>query len=165
MNSGQINFYLHPDDQASFEAALRGCGELLVLQGLEASTRPVLSTTTSILEMGRENLRIYLVRPQDIGSVCGRQQPSGAWTVDAMKSPVVEFSRCYFDGTGMRRGRLYAIFKYLGEDGQKVSKTKDFLQWARCLIKAARHSLTKRDDGDYVGPIAASVAGSIRFSL
>ena len=42
--------------------------------------------------------------------------------VPAQISPVVELTRCFFDGHILRRGRLYFVDRYYGTNGDWIEK-------------------------------------------
>ena len=151
MNSQQLNFYILPDEQEWFESQLRRQGDLVVIRDLSSLGAPVLADSTVVREMGKENLRIYLTRSADVSHIVGRPIPTrSAWSVDEMRAPAVEFSRCYFDGKSLlRRGRLYVTTRYYDGDAL-IEKPKEFLDWTKALLSAAKKELVRREDGDYI---------------
>ena len=106
--------------------------------------------------MGKTPLTLYLARPADVGAVAFREvAEQGYWTVDDLRSPVVELTRCYFDGKMLRSGRLFYETGYYGGDGAWVDKPKAFLAWAEALLGAARKALRREPRLDaYLGPEA-----------
>jgi len=78
----------------------------------------------------------------------------GYWTVDVLRSPVVQFRGCYFDGKIPRRGRVYYVDGFYAENDEWVEKPESFRAWAKAVLKAAKKGL-KRQDSDYIGPEAS----------
>ena len=93
--------------------------------------------------MGAERLQIYLARPADVDAIRLNSMPGHpTMAVDVLRSPVVEFARCYHVGNRMRRGRLYFVTAYF--DGcALIRKDNSFLEWASALIATTRRKLKK----------------------
>jgi hypothetical protein len=158
MSSRQVNFYVHPEEQEWLEERLEGAGQFTIVRGLDESGRAKLSSTTVIKEFGKEDLKIYLVRPEDVDRICSVGAPNRVERfVDDLRSPVVEFSRCYFDERVLRRGRLYMVDSYYDDFDRLTKKPADFVAWGRKLIDVVRNSLERRSDGDYVSGRAREV--------
>ncbi|HSP82041.1 MAG TPA: hypothetical protein VLQ93_26200, partial [Myxococcaceae bacterium] len=96
-----------------------------------------------------------LVQPEALESVRMRYIPQqGYWSVESDCSPVIQLSRCYYDGTILRRGRLYYQRRFV-EGGAWVEKPEAFQSWARKVFAVARKTLQKLPDSPfYVGPRA-----------
>jgi hypothetical protein len=151
MTGRQVSFYLTPLDQSELEARLHAAAEIFFIEGCSNQARPQQLADATVADMGKTPLRIYLVRPEDMASVVFRfVEDQQVWLVDDLRSPVIEFDRCYFARDLLRRGRLYYVPKYYREDGVFVSKSADFLAWSDGLLKVARKSLTKIGN-DYIG--------------
>lgn len=166
MKSKQINFYILPEEQEWFESQLRQQGEFVVIRDLSSLSAPELADSTVVHEMGKERLRIYLARSSDVSCIVGRPIPAkSAWSIDEIRSPVVEFSRCYFDGRSLlRRGRLYVVTNYYDGDCF-VEKPTEFLDWAKSLLAIARRELVRRQDGDYITHRAKASVDAMEIEL
>ncbi|MBC7975241.1 MAG: hypothetical protein H7138_09665 [Myxococcales bacterium] len=75
--------------------------------------------------------------------------------IDALLSPVVEFTGCFFDGQLLRRGRMYYVDGFFAEDGEWEEKAEPFRTWARAVLKRTKKILT-RTESDYIGSHAAA---------
>ena len=150
----QVGFYLTPDDLQGLERRLREAGEIAILDSRSRRPAPARLLSTAVPEMGVTPLRVLLARPEDLPvlsftEVAGR----GGWSVDALRSPVMELDRCFYDGTVLRRGRLYYVDGCYGAKGEWVEKPAAFLDWAKTMLAAARRYLKKHPDlGEYAGP-------------
>ena len=147
----QINFYLIPGDIDALAMELLKAEPYIVLHSRSASASPREVGSLDVLEKGHPWLYFHLVRPPDKNSVVMREVPAqGYWTVDVLRSPVIEFTRCYFDGHILRRGRMYYDAKYYGEKGDLVSKSDNFLEWAKIIFSKTKKNLINTNS-DYVG--------------
>lgn len=156
MASLQINFYIMPNEQEWFDELLRSSGSIRIVAGMTSAYRPQISSTTVLRAPGDEDLKVHLFRDQDLEGLHADEIPSrGEWIVDVLRSPAIEFRRCFTDGRLLRRGRLFFIEDYYDNSGRLVRKDVGFLRWARGIISKVRRSMIKREDGDYMSPGAA----------
>ena len=103
--------------------------------------------------MGFEHLKIYVTQSQYIDRIIFKRSANAAF-VDELRSPVVEFSRCYQDDQLIRRGRLYFVNGYFDASGL-INKDDDFLKWGNSLMRRARRMLRKDPNSfEYFGPEA-----------
>lgn len=152
----QVNFYLDPVDTASLEQALRTLGPLHVLHSRSPGPQPKILDSVTLEENGKPWLFFCLVRPEDMAAVVTAPVPAqGYWTIDELRSPVVELTRCFFDGATLRRGRLYYVDGYYNANGVWEEKSEAFRTWAKRALSRVRR-LLKRYDADYIGPGADS---------
>lgn len=168
MKSQQVNFYILPEEQRWFEAQLRPLGNFVVAKAEAPTATLVLSESTVVRSMGDEALRVYLIRYEDVSRVRMRHVPEReAYIIDEVHSPVVEFSRCYFDGVRVRRGRLYTIGRYYDHNSVSVAKPKEFLDWANALMATVRRILVRDSHGDFLTRAAKERAdrGEIALSI
>lgn len=146
--SHQFSFYLTPTDTDDLEARLRNVAPLLVLHSRSSTCRPQVLDSLNYLIDGKPWLFLYLVRPEDIDAVVMRHVPAqGYWTVDDEYSPVIEVTRCYFDGSILRCGRMYFVNSYYKNDESLYRKPEDFLAWGKKIFASAKKTLKK--DGHY----------------
>jgi hypothetical protein len=146
----QINFYLLPEDTDIIEKVLREKVEISFWEDISNSPAPEEASSLKIESMGKSPLTVYLSLPKhgkDI--VCKQVQNQGYWTVDDLRSPVLEFSRCYFDGVVLRRGRFFYQTGYYGDDDNWVDKPESFIKWAEKIFRLLKKLLKKPSGQDY----------------
>jgi hypothetical protein len=150
----QIGFLLTPDDLIALEQRLREVGELAIFESTSRRAAPARVLSTAIPEMGVTPLRIILARPRDLPAVTFNAIPArGEWSVDSLRSPVIELDRCFYDGKIMRRGRLYYVDGYSDAQHAWTEKPPAFLAWAKAIFAAARRFLKKHPElGEHAGP-------------
>ena len=133
--------------------------ELLILHSRSDKPKPRIVESTDFKENGKQWLFYYLIRPDDLSTLTLEEVPEQrCWSIDVLSAPVVELSRCYFDGKILRRGRLYYTQGFYGEDDRWVEKPEPFRSWAKRLLAAAHRTLKfDHDVSAYVGPEAEAL--------
>lgn len=140
----QITIYLLPSDTFLLEKCLKNTLDISFIEYDSSSESPKLTNSLEVPFMGESWLTIYLTSPSQVKNVRYKNITSqGYWTVDSLYSPVVEFSRCYFDGEVLRTGRLFYDSGYYDDSGKWVEKDRDFLEWADKLFRVVRKMLKK----------------------
>lgn len=140
----QITLYLLPSDTSLFEESLKKSLDISFFEYESPSSRPRPVASLGIPSMGESWLIIYLTLPNQAKNIVCEKVPSqGYWTIDSLRSPVVEFSRCYFNGKVLREGRLFYDSGYYDDSGTWVEKPKDFLEWADKLFRITKKVLKK----------------------
>ena len=150
-----MQIYLTPEDVADFESALRAHSDV-ILSSSSSSPRPVVAASVIVQTPETKCADGYIVRPGDVGRVSMLAvSPQDRWTVDALRSPVIELFGCHFDGKTLKRGRLFYDQGFYESTGVWVEKPMDFDAWAKDVFKLAR-KMFKRDPklDAYVGPRA-----------
>jgi hypothetical protein len=150
----QVNFYMLPEDQLEFEAWLRAKGDVCFInQPLRTEEIEVIPTLI-VPEMGKTWLGVYLAQRTDLENILVKYVASqNYWLIDDNQSPVVEFGRCYFDGSILGRGRLYFRTGFYSDEEQE--KEKQFINWADKILKWIRtHYNRDPKTGYYIGPHA-----------
>jgi hypothetical protein len=105
-------------------------------------------------EDGQPWLFCHLVRESELVDVVTRHVPAqGYWIVDVVKSPVIEFNGCYFNGKILRRGRVYYVDGFYGADNTWVEKSEAFRLWAAGVLKTIKKVL-KKNGSEYIGETA-----------
>src|SRR5262245_8694059 len=113
MNSSQINFFLTTADQASLMKHFEARGAFIVVHSRAQDNSVRLLKTAEIKKMGTEPLTVYLARPCDVGAVqLNVLQQQAYSTIDVVRSPVIQFTRCFHLENRPRRGRLYFMTAY-----------------------------------------------------
>ena len=135
-----MRFFLRPDELAELETRLRAVEELTILYPRVPGPEPRIIDSLNFTEDGAL-WALYLARPSDLPHVVLKDVPAqGYWVVDDFISPVVEVSRCYYDGKVIKQGRLYYKDGFY-DDSEWVNKSADFIAWAKRLFVAARKTL------------------------
>ena len=161
----QANFFMTPTETNLLEQFWRSVAPMSVLHSRSSNAEPRVLPSSDIEERGQRWLFFHLVRPEDLKSVVMRSVPAkGYWTVDVVKSPVVELARCFFDRRILRRGRLYFVDGYYGADNDWVDKGDDFKRWATLLLSVTKKRLA-RHGSDYIGGEARSWLDSSNGTL
>jgi hypothetical protein len=111
MSSRQINFFLTQTDQADLMRRLGPLGELAFIEGMAQGRHPQFLESAEVKQMGAETLQIFLARPEDVKDILFREARETTY-LDVVRSPVIEFNRCYRDQHLLRRGRLYFVTRY-----------------------------------------------------
>src|SRR5262245_37946530 len=133
----QINYFALPEDMATIEAAIRDTADVTILSWRNPTSTPVQipSIVVSLLEMGHVDLQAAVVRTIDLHRVRAHRVPQqGYWMLDG-GYPVLEVSACYFDGSLLRRDRIYY---YTGE-----GNPEDYQGWGSRVLRAVRKVLHK----------------------
>lgn len=147
----QANFYATPADIAMLERDIGALEPMAILHSRSPIAEPRVVSSTNTLEGGQRWLYYFLVRKLDLCKVVTNHVPTqGYWSIDVLRSPVVEFSSCYFDGCVLRRGRVYYVDGFFGDDAVWTGKPQNFRLWAKSVLKATRQAL-KRHGADYIG--------------
>ncbi|MBV8731721.1 MAG: hypothetical protein JO336_18090 [Acidobacteriia bacterium] len=148
----QIQLYLIPEDIALFEEKLRS-NDIAIIRRYSLDPRPVISDTIVVKATETVGADGFLVRHGDIGDVGLQYVPERAhWVVDGLRSPVIEFFGCNFDGKTLKRGRLFYETGFYEISGLRVEKPKTFQNWAMDVFKLARKMFMKDEKlGAYIG--------------
>ncbi len=152
----QVSFYILPDDIAEIESAIGQLEPMRVLHSRSPSRDPRVLPSCHFYDedAGHPWLSYYLVRECDLGDVVTRYvSAQGYWSIDSLRSPVMEFSSCYFDGEIIRRGRLYYVDGFYDEEAW-IEKSEGFRHWAKAVLRVTKKRL-ERHDSDYVGRAAS----------
>jgi hypothetical protein len=99
---------------------------------------------------------VVLVRAVELAAIRMDFIPQrGYWTINALRSPIIEFRRSYMDDNIIRQGRMYFIPRYL-ENNQWVDKSPEFVAWADSILRFMRRHLRRLPSiGCYAGGDAA----------
>src|SRR5947209_17601713 len=151
----QVNFYMLPEDLAEFELMLRDHGGVLFISDNSPTAQVQFLETLQIPDLGRTNLKLHLARAADLERIITVPIPARQiWTISEDRSWVVELFRCFYDGTVVRRGRLYYVPAYYDSEDQLVKKGQDFCEWADRLLRWIRNHYKRGSRDGYVGPYA-----------
>jgi hypothetical protein len=147
----QVNFYATPTDIEKMEEGLRNLEPMIVLHSRSTSAAPRVLRSLILSEEARPWLYFFLVREGDLGEVVTRQIPSqGYWSIDVVRSPVVEFSSGNLERKALRRGRVYYIEGFYGEGEVWIEKSEDFRKWAKSVVSFMKSAL-KKQGTEYAG--------------
>ena len=156
--SPQLRVFLTPSDTKQLHAELLGVGPFTILKEQSAAPRPVVVTDLALTHAGDEVLTVFLARDDDLEQVVMRPIPgTNAWRVDSIPSPVIEFSRPFFNGRQMRAGRFfYQAGYYVGDDWR--TKSDGFVRWAKRVFTVCRRVLSRdAETGGYWGSEAVAL--------
>lgn len=150
----QVNFFATPADTAVLETRLRALEPLEILHSRSPGPEPRKVAALFVEDGGRRWLHYRLVRVQDLADVVMAPVPQQSyWTIDELRSPIVELNCCYFDEKILRRGRVFCEDGYYDDRSVWVKKPESFRKWATRVMGAVRRMMT-RYNGEYVGPDA-----------
>jgi hypothetical protein len=139
----QINFFLHQDDQGSFDELLKSFGDVVLFRHYHYSNDLNRIGDTLIRDIDKEKIRVYLMRPTDFKDIQLKHvENHHYWYVNNRSLPVLHFDRSVFSEKRIERGRLYFEPRYL-IDSEWVSKPDDFIHWADKILKTVRSRLKK----------------------
>jgi hypothetical protein len=94
------------------------------------------------------------------------RQSGNAWKIDVLRSPVVELSRCYFNGSILRVGRFYCDTGFYDERGEWIDKKRAFLEFVSRLFVVAKRTLHRDKAVDaYLGDEALALLQAKRIEL
>jgi hypothetical protein len=147
----QVSFILLPGDLKALEEELDRIRPFVVLHSRSHSEKVQRLGGLDPGKSGEDWLHLFLVRPEDVEFVVTQSVAAqGYWSIDALRSPVVEFQRCFYDGQRLRRGRAYFVEQYYDVNKQLVQKPETFRVWAQSVLSAIRRKL-QRQGADYIG--------------
>ena len=142
MRSSQLNFYLNKKDSGLLDSRLIEVEDLVFLKARSGSSNPHFLINSIIKNMGKEPLKIILVRNSDLENLAfQRVENTKDFRIDTLKSPVIEYSRCFVSHEIIRRGRLYCQNSYFDENGDLMKKPEGFLKWRKRIFEKARIDL------------------------
>lgn len=156
----QVNFFMLPADLPGVEAAVRATADVCILQDRTPAPEPAEVATLAVEpgDVGRRPLTAYIVRRRELGAVTTRFiAEQGHWVIDSSDSPVIEFTRCFFDGTVLRRGRAYfpADLRFCPE-----LPSPDFVLWADEVLARIKKQLSGAPG---IAPYIYASAGALRW--
>jgi len=138
----QCTLFLTPADMQRLEADLANQAVPLIIAGRLRCNELEFQSHLSIRRMGDEWLTLYLTRPEDLEQIrLLETTDQGYWHVDSLRSPVVEFCRCYYGNGILRCGRLFFDTGYYDNTGHWIDKSDQFLTWADAVLAQARRTL------------------------
>jgi hypothetical protein len=158
---------LTPEDLRLFEQRLKEKCPVVLLDSRSPGPTPTQLPNLEVAEFGKTRLTVFLVPPDALDSLAFRHVPrQDYWTVDLLRSPAVELSRCFHDGTTLRRGRLFYDGGFYDEAGHWVEKPAFFLAWAKKVFSVARQGLQRDAETlAYVGKDAQARSEEGRLRL
>ncbi len=149
--SHQLNFYITPGDTDALEAVIRAVDDIYVVPSRFPDKAPQIVPSLRWQRDGVPWLLYFLVRSSDYASLrTSYVERQGYWTLDELRSPVIEFTGSFFDGEILRRGRVYYQDGYWGPSDEWIEKPEEFRRWGKTLFSRIRRSLV-RQDSEYIG--------------
>jgi|GEM_PF-1998874 len=148
----QVNFYATPTDISELERRIDLLEPMVIIHDRSPTSQPRIVSSLDITEGDRRWLYYYLVRKKDLERVLTEHVPAQKyWSIDSLRSPVIEFNSCYFDGKTLGRGRVYYVDGYYGADDAWVEKPESFRAWAKKVLRTIKRPLKKHNRIDYIG--------------
>lgn len=140
----QVTFFLTPNDTDRLMAQLSLCSPFLILHSRSQLPTPKVVPSVNVREGDQDWLYFLLIRESDLEGVKLKEvSAQHYWSIDVLRSPVIEFNRCFFDGRILRRGRIWYETGFYGLNREWICKSADFITWAEKLLKTTRKCLTK----------------------
>ncbi|QRK09167.1 hypothetical protein JQX13_03130 [Archangium violaceum] len=140
----QIRFFLTPADLQILEQRLKAHCPVVYLDYRSEQPVPRLLSTLAVAEFGKTWLPMLLVPPESLEALSFENvMQQGYWTVDLLRSPAIELSRCFYDGKILRVGRLFYDRGFYDETGNWVEKPAAFQAWAKKVFSVARKGLQR----------------------
>lgn len=151
----QVNFFAAPSDIKALQRRIGEIEPMCLLHDRSRVAEPRVLPSLDFAEGGAPHLFYYVVRKIDLAEVVTEYVPAqGYWTIDVLRSPVVELDSCFFDGRILRRGRVYYVDGFYGPNDEWVEKAEGFRSWAKRVLKVTKKGF-KRHDSDYIGAAAS----------
>ena len=156
----QLNFYLTEQDSQRFESELLAGEDSLIIHNRSRGPFPRVVESTDLVDQGQREVFSFLARRTDLDLVVMKEIPTqGYWTIDDLRSPVVQLIRSVCDRDQIKRGRLFYDASYYDQTGKLVSKDTEFIKWAKGTFSRARRLLTyNRQLGAYLGAEAVELS-------
>lgn len=163
----QFTFYLTTVDSLNLKSYLReNCGAIFFAD--ESKQRDAKIFTKLLVSNVEKESLVFLARPKDTETlVFNKIENRKLWVIDSLRSPVVEFSNCYFDGKVLGRGRMYCTTGYYDADETWTEKNANFLEWVNKVFRATKKQLSREPRLEsYLGKEAKALydKGNIRLS-
>jgi hypothetical protein len=150
----QIRFFLSQKDALELEKELISMECAGILHSRSRGPFPQSVESVDLVEDGRRWLFFCFARKADIDFIVNEHIPTqGYWSINTLKSPVVEFMHSPCDAGVLRNGRLYyEEYYYDSSQAVMMRKSPDFVEWAQRLFARTRRFLTHdKDLGAYMG--------------
>lgn len=142
----QINFYMTPEDICDLENLIFNIEETIILSDRSNNFLPRISNSLTCDEYGQMQLFYYLARKKDLENIFMKHvSEQNYWAIDAVRSPVIEYTGCFYDGRILAPGRIYYIDKYYSDSGEIIEKSHDFKIWAKSVFRQTRKVLLKQE--------------------
>lgn len=137
-----LYFYAHPEDIDELLEYILSKGDCYLLT--EWSDTPIANQIDKSFwrSTGKTGYCFYLARPHDLENIVFGAT-GNRWSIDSMKSPVIELDTGHFLRHVMRKGRLYfnpsfaetlnPAYAYTGN-----KEWQEYIQWARRLLNRVR---------------------------
>jgi hypothetical protein len=152
--SHQVYYFLTPTDISTLENWLRDLSDLCILHSHSSEPAPRIVESLNLEEDGKRWLFYFITRSDFVDQIVTRHIPAqNRWTLDELRSPIIEFSACFFDGQILREGRMYYVDGFYGANGRWEDKPESFRTWAKSVFAKAKKMLKRRNDF-YIGPDA-----------
>ncbi len=153
----QTRFYMTPKDATDFQKRLAERTDFLILLRKSPTSAPRIVDTLCYVENGEPWYGMFLARPEDLDRIVMCYiDTQGYWTVEESPSPVIEFSRSFFEDRTLRESRIYYEDKFLNDKNEFEMKPESFRTWAKMVHSTLKKFLKRRKSRyvEYIGPDA-----------
>lgn len=138
----QVNFFLHPDDQADFDFFLKKTGDIVFIPYFHSTNKLTVIDNPVMNDCITRESRVYLARKKDLPLIgLHYMEAQKHWLVNS-DAPVLHFDRCILRENAIDCGRLYFQTSYL-KDMRWAFKPDESIKWADTIIRATRRKLNK----------------------
>jgi hypothetical protein len=164
--SRQFSFYLTPQDSFNLKIILEENLDVVFLADKSGCPKPS-EFSELIFEDIEEEAMVYVSRRSELAQVRFHNiENLNVWMVDSLRSPVIEFSNCYFDKKRLGPGRMYYTLGYYLTDGSWTDKNVEFLEFARKVFTFTKKNLIRNKEIDaYLGKEAIKLLGAGKVKL
>jgi len=149
--SHQFRILLTSEDVPEIEQLIQSIAPVCFFRDNSDRPIPHAVPTLDVLESAKPWLFYYLAPLSEIDSIVMRPiSAQTRWSIDFLRSPVIEFTRSYIDGASIRPGRLFYKNSFYAADDSLQYKSDEFQKWAKQIFGVVKNRLTKMEYG-YAG--------------
>lgn len=154
----QVNFYMTDRDEADFVEFVRSDRDV----GLFMSVVPT-NDVPLLAELPKQGVPFWFSlclwdRDHSPAPKIDYVPEQRYYTVDEIRSEVIQFWRSHLDEGRLVRGRIWAEMAVWQNDGTLLRKSESFRKWFDRLANWIKRHSVRDDRGDYVLPGAAEYA-------
>jgi hypothetical protein len=161
----QINFFATDSDFMQLQQTLLAVApyNILLPRSTESAARVV--PNLQFTDNGQQQLFFFVARSEDLSKIkFNYVVAQGYWSVNVLKSPVIELHRGLAEGRRIDRSRLYFTESYFDDSQKLTRKSDDFCKWANSIFSKSRRIMVRKEM-DYICPDAARLVESNSLSL
>jgi len=154
----QVRFFLSPEDVEALEERLRPLGEYVLLLAEGERPAPLIAAKNAVWPKPKGLRGRYIARTSDLADITYRlDEKLGSYFIAELESPVIEVGIWPVRDNQIQMGRLYFSSSSVSESGFKLPKDKDFVGWAKKVLKTAVKGLHREQNSYYLGATAEAL--------